>query len=66
VHPCDGKWQRVAKRARCTTCGLEVMSMKALEVIDPEGFADLVDPEGVQRAFIVATGIESILSGAAR
>jgi hypothetical protein len=61
---CGGLWCLVGddevglQRATCGSCGVTVLSLEALREVDPEAYRQLIDPDGIQRAFIEATGLE--------
>lgn len=58
---CGGKWESHDGRPRCTRCGLRAVSLDAVALVDPQGYVELVDPDGTQRAFLAATGLVASL-----
>lgn len=58
-HRCPGPWQKLSTgRCRCSACGLIAMSLRDVILIDPKGAESLIDPTGLQRQFIAATGLD--------
>src|SRR5262249_8248619 len=60
---CGGPWEAVDGRFRCSRGGVVAMSAQALYATDPAGYATLIDPTGVQRGFLDATGLEPAVPG---
>lgn len=61
---CRGRWcihgtLSVGLRVRCQECGLVVLTSAAWAGIDPEAYTQFIDPDGLQRAFMDATGLRA-------
>lgn len=62
---CGGVWcmsgptLRDMRWAKCRKCGVVVTSATAWFRIDPDAYDQIVDPDGLQRAFLQTCGLEA-------